>query len=169
MVYEPEDATAQILNRTTEKMIEFGFKVLVLLAGHYQWQGTLDRNLPAIREANPDVLMLWGTEMTICEDAVKLKGDHAAPEETSFGLALFPELIDMDAMRSGRDDSAWPGGKIPSDQHPAVCFDTNNPLFAQMGEDSRNVTGERGEEGIAAVVGHLSLKINSFLVGKIGA
>ena len=67
--------------------------------------------------------------MTICEDAVKLKGDNAALEETTFGLALFSELIDMDAMRAGRDDSAWPGGKFPSDQLPAVCFDTNNPLL----------------------------------------
>ena len=37
--------------------------------------------------------------MTICEDAVKLKGDNAALEETTFGLALFSELIDMDAMK----------------------------------------------------------------------
>ena len=162
-VYEPEEATAQILVRTTECMIAFGFRVLVLLAGHYPWQGTLAKHLPAIQEANPEVLLLWGTEMTICGDAVKMKGDHAALEETSFGLALFPELIDMKAMSSGRDATAWPGGKIPSDQHPAVCFDPNDPLFAQMGEDSRDATAERGEEGISRVVDHLSGTIEKFL------
>ena len=33
-----------------------------------------------VREDNPDVLLQWGTEMSICGDAVKLKGDHAARE-----------------------------------------------------------------------------------------
>ena len=38
----------------------------------------------------------------------------------------------------------------------AVCFDANDPLFAQMGDDARMALAERGEEGIARLVNHLT-------------
>ena len=77
------------------------------------------------------------------------------------GLALFPSLVDLGALTEGRGEEEWPGGNAPpdSDRHPKVCFDPGDPLFAQMGEDSRNATGERGEEGIRRVVDWLSERI----------
>ena len=50
-------------------------------------------------------------------------------------------------------------------RHPKVEFDPSAPLFAQMGEDAREATAERGEAGIAQVVDHLSQSINDFLDG----
>ena len=157
--YQPEDAVVSMLTTTTQQLISFGFRVIVLMAGHYPWQKLLDRHLPPIQEAYPDVLLIWGTEVSVGGKAVKLPGDHAAREETSYGLALFPGLVDMDAMHSGRNESeSWPEGQVPSleQRHLGVEFNANHPLFAQLGEDARTATTARGEDGIARLVDFLS-------------
>ncbi|MBM3236771.1 creatininase family protein [Candidatus Poribacteria bacterium] len=164
--YQPPEASEAILVNTIKPLIKFGFRVIVLLAGHYPWQSILDKHLPTFREKHPQVLFLWGTEMSIAGEAVKLRGDHAARQETSFGLYLLPELVDMRALRPGRDASAWPGGEAPSveGRHPGVCFEPNEPLFGQMGEDARTASAERGEEAIAPLVNHLAETIKRHLV-----
>jgi creatinine amidohydrolase len=164
--YQPQEASELILVNTIKQLIKFGFRVIVLLAGHYPWQGILDKHLPTFREKHPEVLFLWGTETSIAGEAVKLRGDHAARQETSFGLYLLPELVDMRALRPGRDASAWPGGEAPpiEGRHPGVCFDPNEPLFAQMGEDARTASAERGEEAIAPLVNHLTATIKRYLM-----
>ena len=96
--YQPEEATASILVNTTKQLIRFGFRIIVLLAGHYPWQGILEKHIPPVQQAHPNTFFLWGTEMSICGEALKLHGDHAAREETSYGLCLFPEFIDMNAL-----------------------------------------------------------------------
>ncbi len=144
-LYQPESAAADILSCTMEKLVAFGFRVIVALAGHYPWMAILKRHLPDLERAHPEVLFLWGTEMDIA-DPVRLPGDHAAREETSYGLALFPEWVDLSALRPGRDaEASWPDGQAPPVQkrHPGVCFDAADPLFAQMGEDARTATPER--------------------------
>lgn len=164
-LYHEEEAYAAILERTVRGLAGFGFRCVVLVAGHYPWQQTLSGQMPALQEAFPDVLMLWGTEMTVCGQAVKLKGDHAAREETSFGLALLPEFVDMAAMRPGRGDEVWPGGHAPAAEgrHPGVGFDPAAPLFAQMGEDARTASAARGEAAIGQVVAHLVDRIQCHL------
>ena len=162
--YQSADAAESILVRTVNQLVTFGFRVFVLLAGHYPWRQILDRHLPAFQQEHPQVLFLWGTEMDIGGE-VCLPGDHAAREETSYGLALFPELVDLETLRPGRGASTWPGGKGPpvATRHPGVCFDPSEPLFAQMGQDARTATAERGEEAITRLVDHLTDKINEYL------
>jgi creatinine amidohydrolase len=166
-LYQEEDAYAAILVRTVERLISFGFRCVTLLAGHYPWQRTLDRRLPALQAEHPDALLIWGTEVSIAGASVKLKGDHAAREETSFGLCLLPEMVDLSALRPGRRDESWPEGKAPpvEGRHPGVRFDPDDPLFAQMGEDARTASAERGEEGIRRVVDDLTVRIEGFLRG----
>jgi len=105
---------------------------------------------------------LWGTEASIGGEAVPLPGDHAAREETSYGLTLFPELVKMDALTPGRDEAdTWPAGRMPPEEtrHPGVVFDTKEPLFAQFGEDARQGSAKRGEEGLLRLVDYLANKI----------
>lgn len=162
--YQPESAAEEILARTVEQLIVFGFRVIVLLAGHYPWNALLGRRLPALQQAHPEVLLIWGTEMDIAGE-VRLPGDHAAREETSYGLALFPQWVDLEALHPGRDRSAWPQGEAPpvDRQHPGVCFDPNSAHFAQMGEDARTGSEQRGEEAIDRLVRHLAQAINRHL------
>jgi creatinine amidohydrolase len=163
--YQSEEASESILVNTVRQLIRFGFRVIVLLAGHYPWQSILNKHLPTFQQKHPQVLFLWGTEMSIGWETLKIRGDHAARQETSFGLYLLPELVDMGALRPGRNSSAWPESKVPpaEERHPGVCFDTNDPLFGQMGEDARTASAERGEEAIAPLVNHLAAAIMGHL------
>lgn len=161
--YQPPEAVAAMLKTTVEQLIAFDFRVIVLMAGHYPWQGILNECLPAIQKAHPDVRLIWGTEANIGGEAVPLPGDHAAKEETSYGLALFPELVDMDALKSGRNEAdSWPQGQMPPEdtRHPGVVFDANEPLFAQFGEDARQGSAERGEAGLAKLEDYLTAVIH---------
>jgi creatinine amidohydrolase len=162
--YQPPDASEAILVRTVQQLLHFGFRVLVLLAGHYPWSGLLDRHLATFQQAHPDVLFLWGTEMDIGGE-LRLPGDHAAREEASYGLALFPQWVDLGALRPGRDASAWPGGQSPSidSRYPGLHYDPADPLFAQLGEDARTASAERGEKAIAKLITHLAAKIDGHL------
>ena len=166
--YQNEEAISAMLVETSQQLLNYGFRVLVLMAGHYPWQSFLDAAAPGLRAEFPDALILAGTEVTICGDALQIRGDHAAREETSFGMALFPELVKLDALTPGRDDSVWPGGEPPPEnrRHPKVEFDPAAPLFAQMGEDARRASAAHGEEGIAQVADHLTRTINDFLGGN---
>ena len=163
--YQREEAITSMLVETSRQLLGYGFKVLVLLAGHYPWQSFLDAHIPALRADFPEALILAGTELSICGDAVQIRGDHAAREETSFGLALFPGLVDLGALTPDRDDSIWPGGEPPpvERRHPKVEFDPAAPLYAQMGEDARQASAEHGNTGLDQLVDHLSLTIDDFL------
>jgi creatinine amidohydrolase len=162
--YQCEEASEAILARTVEQLITYGFRALVLLAGHYPWTALLGHRLPALSQAHPNVLLLWGTEMEIAE-GIRLPGDHAAREETSYGLELFPDLVDLDALHPGRDDSAWPQGKAPpvAKQHPGVCFDAGSARFAQMGQDARTASAERGAAAIDQLVERVAATILAHL------
>jgi creatinine amidohydrolase/Fe(II)-dependent formamide hydrolase-like protein len=163
--YQAEEASESILVNTIKQLLQFGFRVIVLLAGHYPWQGSLNKHMPTLQAEYPEILFLWGTEMSIGGETMKLRGDHAAREETSFGLYLLPELVDMDALCPGRDDSAWPEGEAPpvDGRHPGVCFEPNEPLFGQMGEDARLASADRGEQAIVPLVNHLAVIIKRYL------
>jgi creatinine amidohydrolase len=167
------EAAESILVRTIGQLITFGFRVIVLLAGHYPWKRMiLDHHLPELQKEHPNVLLLWGTEIDIA-DPVRLPGDHASREETSYGLALFPRLVDMQALRPGRGASAWPGGSAPVSAREVVASgkvrasfaDPGDPLFAQAGVDAREASAEHGEEGITRLVARLTEVINGFLAG----
>jgi len=164
--YQPEEASEAILANTLDKLILYGFRVLVLLAGHGPWHRILERHVPALQEAHPDRLFLWGNLKQIGGE-VRIPDDHAAREETSYGLALFSQWVDLDAMRPGRDNTAWPNGQPPPEgsRHLRLCYDPNEPLYAQVGVDARTATAERGERNVTRLVEHLAPKINDYLDG----
>jgi creatinine amidohydrolase len=163
--YQPLDAAAAILQATVRQLFDHGFRVVVLLAGHYPWQSVLDRCVPQLAAEHPRDLLLAGTEVTVGGD-LGLRGDHAALEETSYGLALFPEHIDLGALTPGREATAtWSAqGPPPAEgRHPGVEYDPAQPLFGQLGEDPRQASGERGEAGLRRLVDHLGERIDTFL------
>ena len=47
--------------------------------------------------------------------------------------------------------------------HSLVELDASDPLFTQMGEDAREASSARGEEGVIRVVDHLAQNIDGFL------
>ena len=164
-LYQPEAAPEEIAAHTVERLIAFGFRAIVLLAGHYPWVDLLARRMPALQAAHPERLIVWGTEMDIVP-GLSLPGDHAAREETSYGLALLPELVDMDALRPGRSEAAsWPTGSPPPPdaRHPGVCFDATDARFAQMGEDARTGSAARGEAAVGPLVEGLVARVEAYM------
>jgi creatinine amidohydrolase/Fe(II)-dependent formamide hydrolase-like protein len=164
-LYQPEVAGRAIVVNTVERLILYGFRAIVLLMGHYPWVQIVGSQLDQIQQLHPEVLILWGTEATIGRPDVLLPGDHAAREETSYGLALLPEFVDLTAMHPGRDMSVWPNGQAvsASQQYPGVRYDPADPLFAQLGKDARTATAQRGEQGVTRLVNHLAQRIDRHL------
>jgi creatinine amidohydrolase len=164
-LYQDEAAARQIVTTTVRQLIRFGFTTIVLLMGHYPWEQLVGQQLLEIQSEHHDVLLIWGTEASIGRPEDLLPGDHAALEETSYGLALLPELVDTSALTQGRQTNVWPQGKAVSEteQYPGVRYDPTDPLFAQMGEDAHNATAERGNEALARLISHLVMRINRSL------
>jgi creatinine amidohydrolase len=163
--YQSEDAARAIVVNTVEHLITFGFRAIVLLMGHYPWDQIVGSQLDAIQQQHPETLILWGTEASIGRPDHLLPGDHAAREETSYGLALLPELVDMSAMRAGRDITSWPQAKPAQEPqpNPGVNFDPADPLFAQYGTDARLATAERGERALGPLIDLLAERVNQHL------
>jgi len=165
-MYQPPEASAAILDTTVRRLISFGFRCIVMLAGHYPWRGVIGQVLPAIEEANPDVTFIGGTEADIGAEAVRLRGDHAARWETAYGLALLPELVDMDALRPGRDpQKAWPAeGPVPvEDRLPSGHYDPAEAQFAQHGEDARNADADEANEMLGRLTDHIAARVEAAL------
>jgi creatinine amidohydrolase len=164
-LYNSEDAARAIVLNTIEHLITFSFRAIVLLMGHYPWEQIVGSQLDAIQLQHPETLIIWGTEASIGRPDRRLPGDHAAREETSYGLALLPELVDMTAMRPGRDATSWPQAVSVRDtqQFPGLHYDPADPLFAQLGDDARLATSERGENAIAPVIDMLVERVEQHL------
>ncbi len=165
-LYQPEDAACAILANTLERLIGFGFRCFVLLAGHYPWRGIAAHILLRLKEQHPNVHFICGTEADIGAPKVRLGGDHAARWETAYGLALLPELVRLEALREGRDEcESWPQSGPPpaGERHPGVEFDASRPLFAQMGDDARNADAEQGGRALARLAEHLVTQVHALL------
>ncbi len=165
--YQDETAAGEVVATTVRQLASFGFRAVVVLAGHYPWQQTLDAKLePVRRELAPDVLLLWGHEGTIAAPRVQIPGDHAAYWETSFALALFPERVDMAALRPGRSATdAWPGGddSVAADIYPGVDTDAASPTFSQLGTDARTADAAKGRVYLDRLVEDLSGRVRAHL------
>lgn len=168
--YQDPAVGEKTLEVTVRKLVDFGFKAIVLYAGHYPWQGVLDKTVGPLRNEYPDVLFIWGFECTIGGEELKdVPGDHAARWETSYGLALLPDLVDMAALQEGRGLSAWPGSEPPPEEKrfKGVEFDTRNPLFAQYGEDARRATAGDAEIHIDRIIKAVTGRVLQHLEGGV--
>jgi creatinine amidohydrolase len=167
--YQQPDASRAILFDTLEKCVAFGARAIVLLAGHYPWEQLLADGFLQFTHRHPGVLALLGTEVTIASPPLDLPpGDHAARQETAYGLFLLPELIDLSALRDGRDLSAWPGGAPPEPAalFPGVEADPSKALYAQLGEDPRRAAAEEGRRNGERIIDSVVERVNGFLEGR---
>ncbi|MFW6188869.1 MAG: creatininase family protein [Planctomycetota bacterium] len=165
-LYQPVEAPETVLRATLHRLPHFGFRCVVLLAGHYPWRSAIEEVLPEFRREYPDVLVIHGTEADVGAPELCLDGDHAARWETAYGLALLPELVELDALTPGRSErEAWPPGGPPQeeDRHPRVNFAAEDPLFAQYGEDARRADAAEAERALERLAAHVAERVEQHL------
>lgn len=165
--YQAEEASARILADTLERACRLGFRALVLLAGHYPWERLLERVLPPLRARHPEALFLAGSEPALGRQmGLAVPGDHAARWETSYGLALLPEFVDLGALESGSRAPDWPEPDRPPDSrpYPRLRLDPADALFALHGEDPRGVSSAaEGERALAPLCAALAAAVEAHL------
>ena len=166
--YCEQDASRSIVLGTLTKLIHYGFKVIVLLEGHYPWEGLLNASseLDRLRAAHPEVLILDGTEVSIAEDERIPQGDHAALQETLYGIELLGELVDLAAQRPGRSEKeVWPSGMDVQTltRFPEVEYDASKANFAQMGESALMPDRKSAERQTGIIIDRVVESISRFL------
>lgn len=154
--YQDERAAGAIVYRTVEQLALYGFRVFVLLCGHYPWEAILRSAsiLDAVVDY-PGAQVIYGTEVSIARSRSGVpEGDHAARQETSYGLHLLSEYVRMDSLRSGRGQDAWPRSERPrlSEEIPGLYTDPSHPRFGQLGEDPTMSSAEAGDEQTGQIV-----------------
>lgn len=150
--YQNEEAAGEMVLRTVRQLVVFGFRTIVLLCGHYPWEGILETaGIGRIETEEPGVRIIYGNETDIANAGVS-SGDHAARQETNYGLHLLPELVDMGALTDGRDQSAWPHRRRPEDLFPGLHADPSQAQFSQLGEDASLATAQDGASQTARIV-----------------
>ena len=127
-----------------------GFNIIVMLTGHYPPEQVKNVQNAATRlmRVYHDVYAIGIAEQFLLQD-LGYFGDHAAKGETSLGLALFPERVDLASLPDG----------LPYMQR---CKE-----LGVMGQDPKlHATAEYGESLVAAFIDRLVTLIDHAWTSK---
>lgn len=140
-VYEQDRFYIDLLVHILREVESLGFKVVVILAGHY----------PLLHHARAAVELYslsgkakaWAaTGYELVRDIIPDAGDHAAKWETSLLMALRPDCVDM--------------SRLPQDK--------SIPLIGVGGIDPRGTASKKfGEQAVKAVVERIVTKAHQLL------
>lgn len=164
--YRQTDASGPIIHDAVEQLISFGFRAIVVLAGHGPFNEILQEQRASLQRRYPQTLLLFGLESTIADVDLGVGFDHAGREETSDALELFPQLVDMSALRPGRPASSqWPRGVTPptTSAYPNLVLNPASDRFGQCGQDARLASAEHARQWIDPLVNHLAERIQQHL------
>jgi len=155
-----------LIAATLDHLARQGFRVVVVLTGHYPHeQVDMVRRLAAeAASRHPGVrfIGLSEPEVTTPEPGDTFGGDHAARYETSIALALRPEWVRMDAL----DDHRVPmqGALTDTPTSASPTGDPGHALYAIHGQDPRRAASrELGERIVNEIVGRLSHMVETAL------
>ena len=133
----PEQQIAPIIAATLDHLAQQGFRVVVVLTGHYPQEQVemVHRLAKEAHERNPKVVFIGLTEPEITTPVAgdAYGGDHAAKYETSIGMALRPEWVHMERFKAEREVTqvTLPG----TPRGTASTHDPTHPLYAIHGQD----------------------------------
>ena len=135
-----EDTIKTLCREYLEQLADEGFKVLVVMTGHYGGihRDAIVNTAEAFSAANPD-LKVWAFPDSEPMEG-HFKGDHAAIGETSFQLLFDGGLVDLSL--------------VPQDRAPTLDDD------GVWGDDPKNADAERGRRMLKAFLDHTVARIN---------
>jgi creatinine amidohydrolase len=164
----PEQTIRPLLEATLDHLAAQGFKVVVILTGHYPGeQVSMVHELAreaGRRHAGVQFIGLAEREVTTPQPGDRGSGDHAAKYETSIAMALNPDWVAMDRLTEGRDPAQVTLPTTP--RRAASTHDPQHALYAIYGRDPRQTASrELGEKIVTEIVSRLSLKVEQALAG----
>jgi creatinine amidohydrolase len=132
-----------LLVRLFDCLARDGFRVIVVLTGHYPGeQVAMVRRAAATHMAEAGSATVMALPEYEAYPEEPRRGDHAAKWETSLLMALRPELVEMSRLTDGRED----------------------PLHGVFGEDPRaEASTALGEETVSGIVAALAARIREVL------
>ncbi|MCC7354038.1 MAG: creatininase family protein [Anaerolineae bacterium] len=133
-----DDLLPSILRNALREVRRNGFKVAVVLTGHYPGEQVIAVKAASAEAGAPDFSVIALPEHEAFP--TETRGDHAAKWETSLGLALFPEQVEMDRLTG------------------------DNPLYGIYGQDPRmEARAELGLETVEVIVNTIADRVRSEL------
>lgn len=166
----PEPQITPLIETTLDHLARQGFKVVVVLTGHYPKE-QVDMVHRLAREAqgrHPHVRFIGLTEpeVTTPQPGDAYGGDHAAKYETSLALALNPDWVHLDRLTAGRDPSQTTLPTTP--RRNASTHDPTQSLYAIYGQDPRTTASkELGHTLVDEIVSRLARQIEDALNGIV--
>jgi creatinine amidohydrolase len=162
----PEQQIAPLLEATLDHLAGQGFKVVVLLTGHYPTEQVdmVHRLANEAQARHPGVKFIGLTEpeITTAEPGDRAAGDHAAKYETSIALALNPAWVRMDRLTEGRDPAKVVLPDTPTKE--GTPYDPNHPLYAIHGQDPRTTASRQlGQRLVEEIVRRLTEQVEAAL------
>lgn len=109
-----------LLREYLEQLCDEGFKVLVILMGHYG-KAHVDAVMQVCDEfksSHPDIAVLAFPEYLVAVDD-GVRGDHAGAYETALMMHYYPETVDLNLLPQGRPltvDEDGIGGEDPREK-----------------------------------------------------
>jgi creatinine amidohydrolase len=164
----PEAQIAPLIEKTLDHLARQGFKVVVLLTGHYPQEQVdmVHRLARDAQERHPRVRFIGLTEpeVTTAEPGDPASGDHAAKYETSLAQTLNRDWVHLDRLTAGRDPAQVTLPDTPKKDAPT--HDPTHALYAIHGQDPRTkASKELGDKLLAEIVSRLAGKVEEALRG----
>ena len=148
-----------------EELEKMGFRVIVVLAGHYgrPQQETLAEAVATFCQGSVvKVLALCETEAV---EHLGYRGDHGGPWETSMTLALLPELVRLRAFRPGKQDILEYEVTPRPDRYD---FELGGFEFTWRQDLRETVTPEDARRKLDDVVAELTRRVRELLGTEVG-
>lgn len=145
-----DEVIAELLHDILQGLARVGFRVIVLLTGHYpEAQVTLVHQAAQHLQALYPEVRIWALpEYRAYPD--ERRADHAAQWETSILMHLRPDLVDMDRLQ----DAAAPDA--PDATTSLAEMNAPGPLRGILGRNpARHARPELGEETVRVIVANL--------------
>lgn len=165
----PEKRITPIIEATLDHLAAQGFKVVVVLTGHYPPEQVkmVHRLTGEAQARHPKVrfIGLAEADVTTAEPGDSAPGDHAGKYETSIAMALNPAWARIDMLTPGRDPAkvTLPG----TPRKDAPMQDPREPLYAIYAEaPPATASKELGEKLVNEIVSRLAEKVQRALAGR---
>ena len=135
-----EETIKTLCREFLEQLADEGFKVLIVMTGHYGGvhRDAIVNTANAFAAEHPD-LKIWAFPDSEPMEG-HFNGDHAALGETSFQLLFDGDLVDLDL--------------VPQDRAPTLDDD------GVWGDDPKDASAERGRRMLKAFLDHTVARIN---------